>query len=78
MVARLDDAKKLLDIYGYYVTNIAVSFEYEIPSEEDFCGRIENTLKKYPYLGAEEDGKIVGYAETLWTMQVKAFEDLYN
>ena len=60
-IARLDDAKRLLDIYGYYVTNTAVSFEYEIPSEEDFCGRIENTLKKYPYLVAEEDGKIVGY-----------------
>ena len=60
-IARLDDAKRLLDIYGYYVTNTAVSFEYDIPSEEDFCGRIENTLKKYPYLVAEEDGKIVGY-----------------
>ena len=61
-IARIDDAKRLLDIYGYYVMNTAISFEYEIPSEEDFRSRIENTLKKYPYLVAEEDGKIVGYA----------------
>lgn len=60
-IARLDDVKRLLDIYGYYVINTAVSFEYEIPSEEEFCNRIENTLRNYPYLVAEEDGEIVGY-----------------
>ena len=61
-VACLDDVKRLLEIYGYYVINTAVSFEYEIPTEEEFCSRMENTLKNYPYLVAEEDGKIVGYA----------------
>lgn len=29
---------------------------------EEFRSRIENTLKAYPYLVAEEDGKIQGYA----------------
>ena len=58
-IARLDDAKRLLDIYGYYVTNTAVSFEYEIPSEEDFCGRIENTLKKY-----ESVERLISYCDT--------------
>lgn len=56
-----DDAKKLLDIYSYYVLNTAVSFEYDVPSEEEFRNRITNTLKKYPYLILEDDGEIIGY-----------------
>jgi len=59
--ATSDDAAKLVDIYSYYVVNTAVSFEYEIPSVEDFRGRISNTLKEYPCLVAEEDGEILGY-----------------
>ena len=39
-VACLDDVKRLLEIYGYYVINTAVSFEYEIPTEEEFCSRM--------------------------------------
>ena len=56
------DAERLLEIYGYYVRNTAISFEYDVPSLEEFRGRIENTLKKYPYLVLEEDGIIYGYA----------------
>lgn len=55
------DAKALLDIYAPYVTDTAITFEYDIPSEEEFKGRIESTLKKYPYLVAEVEGKPVGY-----------------
>lgn len=40
----------------------AIAFEYEVPSVEEFAGRIEHILKKYPYLVAEKDGRIVGYA----------------
>ena len=60
--ASVDDAKKLLEIYGPYVRNTAISFEYEVPSIEEFKKRIENTMKKYPYLIAEEDNQILGYA----------------
>ncbi len=56
------DAEKLLEIYSYYVEETAVSFEYETPSVEEFRRRVENTLKKYPYLVLEEDGAIRGYA----------------
>ena len=56
------DAKALLDIYSYYVENTAISFEYDTPSLEEFTNRISNTLKKYPYLVASVDDKIVGYA----------------
>ena len=30
--AKEEDAKELLDIYAYYVTNTAITFEYEVPS----------------------------------------------
>ena len=33
-----------------------------MPTVDDFRGRIEKTLKKYPYIAAERDGKIIGYA----------------
>lgn len=61
-VATEDDAKEILRVYAYYVEETAITFEYEVPSEEEFRGRIRNTLKKYPYYVAETlDGKIVGY-----------------
>ncbi len=57
-----DDAAALLAIYAPYVTDTAITFEYDIPSEEEFRGRIEHTLETYPYIVAESDGVIVGYA----------------
>jgi len=60
--ATKEDAARLLEIYAYYVTNTAITFEYEVPSLSEFEGRIENTLKKYPYLVIEDNGIIYGYA----------------
>lgn len=60
--ASVSDAEKLLEIYKPYVEKTAITFEYEVPSPEEFTLRIENTLKKYPYLVALKDGKILGYA----------------
>ena len=61
-IATIEDAKALLEIYAPYVKNTAITFEYEVPSEDEFKKRIENTLNKYPYLVAENQGEIVGYA----------------
>ena len=61
-IAKLEDAKNLVNIYKYYVENTAITFEYEVPSVEEFRDRIKNTLSKYPYLVAEKDNKIYGYA----------------
>lgn len=61
-MAVLDDSSELLDIYAPYVLNTAVTFEYDVPSQKDFAGRIAETLEKFPYLVAEIEGKIVGYA----------------
>lgn len=60
--ASVDDAPRLLEIYSCYVQKTAVSFEYDVPSVEEFAGRIQKTLQKYPYLVIEHEGKILGYA----------------
>lgn len=57
-----EDAAAVLNIYAYYVSNTAVSFEYVIPTPEEFRSRIANTLKKYPYFVALRGEKVVGYA----------------
>lgn len=56
-----DDAAALLAIYAPYVTKTAITFEYEVPSEEEFRRRIQTTLEAYPYLVAERGGTIIGY-----------------
>ena len=60
--ASVEDAPRLLEIYGYYVKNTAITFEYDVPGPEEFSSRISNTLQKYPYLVMEEKGSIRGYA----------------
>ena len=60
-IAKVEDASRILEIYAYYVENTAVSYEYDVPSLEEFMERIRNILVKYPYIVAEEDGRIVGY-----------------
>jgi L-amino acid N-acyltransferase YncA len=61
-IADTEDAVELLKIYRPYVTDTAISFEYKVPTVQEFAGRIENILKKYPYLVAECAGEIIGYA----------------
>ena len=61
-IAKPEDAKELLNIYKYYVENTTITFEYETPTVEEFENRIKNTLIKYPYIVAEENNKIYGYA----------------
>jgi len=60
-LAALDDCQEILNIYAYYTTHTAISFEYDPPTPEEFRGRMERILKKYPYFVAVEDDAIVGY-----------------
>ena len=60
--ASLSDAQALLNIYSPYVEHTAITFEYDVPSVEEFAFRIKNTLQKYPYLVAEKNGRLLGYA----------------
>lgn len=57
-----DDAAAILAVYAPYIRNTAITYEYEVPTVEEFRARIENTLRYFPYIVAEKDGKILGYA----------------
>lgn len=58
----VEDAEELLNIYAPYVKETAITFEYEVPSVEDFRNRIATISAKFPYIKATIDGTIVGYA----------------
>ena len=53
-IATSDDAKELLNIYKYYVENTAITFEYDVPSIEEFSERIDITDS---FLGQIERGE---------------------
>ena len=61
-VAVPEDGAALLAIYTPYVERTAITFEYDVPTLEEFRGRIARTLQKYPYLAAEGGGELLGYA----------------
>lgn len=56
------DADRLLEIYAPYVQKTAITFEYEVPTLQEFQNRITNITLRYPYLAALKDGEIKGYA----------------
>lgn len=59
---KIEDAADLVAIYTPYVETTAITFETEVPTVADFASRIKKTLEKFPYLVAEEEGRVVGYA----------------
>ena len=64
-LATPDDAPALLAIYAPYVEQTAISFEYDVPSLEEFRRRIADFSRTYPYLIAEDtSGRALGYAYT--------------
>lgn len=58
--AKFSDAKAIQSIYAPYVEKTAITFEYEVPSVQEFENRINKTLENYPYLVAEENGQVLG------------------
>ena len=60
--ARLEDAAALLGIYAPYVEKTAITFELVPPGPDEFGQRMEQIMRKYPYLVWEEEGNILGYA----------------
>ena len=60
--AEVADAGALLGIYAPYVTDTAVTFEYDVPTQEEFERRVSSISARYPYLVAVLGGEIVGYA----------------
>lgn len=71
---KLCDIPDILKIYEYYITNTAITFEYILPSLEEFTSRIEQVIQRYPYLVAEVEGNIIGYAYANILKDRKAYE----
>lgn len=56
------DAAGCAAIYAPYVDASAVSFEEEPPTARGMTRRIEETCRTHPWLIAERDGRLVGFA----------------
>lgn len=67
------DSGALLAIYGQYI-DTPVTFEYVLPSGEEFARRVEDISRDYPYLVCEDGGKLVGYAYAHRQMERAAYQ----
>ena len=60
--ATAQDSATLVEIYRPYVEHTSISFETETPSVAEFRRRIADFSAKFPYILAEADGTVLGYA----------------
>ena len=56
------DYERVLEIYAPYVRLTAITFEYNVPSLEEYIKRLNDIRKEFPCLVCEADGVVVGYA----------------
>ena len=61
-IATEADVPQMLAIYAPYILNTTHTFEYDVPSVEEFTQRFRRLTVQFPWLVWEEDGKILGYA----------------
>lgn len=68
------DAAEILEIYAPYIKDTAITFEYEVPSVDEFRKRIRDISTDYPYVVCLIDGEIVGYAYAHRHMERAAYQ----
>jgi phosphinothricin acetyltransferase len=56
------DAGACAAVYEPFVTDSAISFEETPPDAAEFANRIERITRRHPWLVAELDGEVVGFA----------------
>ena len=61
-VAEPSDGAAIAGIYAPIVRETVISFEADPPSAAEMAVRIETILESHPWLVAEEDGRLLGYA----------------
>ena len=61
-IATEADVPAMLAIYAPYIENTTITFEYHVPSEEEFRTRFRDITAQFPWLVWEEEGKVLGYA----------------
>ena len=60
--AQINDVQAIYDIYCPYILKTAITFETEVPAFDQFQKRFLAISCFYPWLVAEENGEILGYA----------------
>jgi len=60
--ASVDDAAAVREIYNPYVEGSTVTFETDPVSVEEMAARIVSATAQHPWLVAEVDGRVAGYA----------------
>jgi L-amino acid N-acyltransferase YncA len=61
-LATADDGEAVAAIYRPVVAGTAISFETTVPDRREMARRIEETLRSYPWLVCDVDGRTAGYA----------------
>jgi L-amino acid N-acyltransferase YncA len=81
-VATAADAAAMLAIYAPLVRDTTISFETDPPSEDEFRDRVRRTSEWAPWLVAETEGRLLGYAYASrfrsraaydWTVEVTVY-----
>jgi phosphinothricin acetyltransferase len=81
-LATPSDAPVVAGIYAPIVRDTHLSAEFDVPTVEEMQRRIADTLLTHPWLVAERDGEILGYAYATshrsrsgyqWTCEVSAY-----
>ena len=68
------DAAAVVSLYAPYVLQTSVTFEYDVPSVEEYRARIEEITRFFPFYLLEEDGVPAGYAYAHFFHPRKAYQ----
>ncbi len=60
--AKPDDAASIAAIYNPYVEATVITFEETPLSDSEMATRIAGVMKDYPWIVAEENGEVMGFA----------------
>lgn len=61
-IAAYGDLPQMLEIYSPYVLKTAVSFEYTVPTIEEFTHRFQTITNQFLWLYGRKTGRFLGYA----------------
>ena len=61
-IATEADVPQILAIYAPYILTTTYTFEYTVPTEEEFRLRFRSVTARFPWLVWEEEGRVLGYA----------------
>ena len=72
-IAKMEDVPRIREIYAPYVEKTAYTFEYTVPTVEEFAKRFQDITRQFPWLVWEEDGRVLGYAYACAPFERAAF-----